>query len=119
MTQPDLARLAGLVERLREQVASGHFTQGGGSISFGGKGEMWGGEPIMVARNPDGSTAATEIEALLAHIAALEEALEKISNQPDTGLIASVVEAKRIARNALTLKSAFPSEPKPQGFPDA
>lgn len=71
------ATLAGLLERLREQVDSPTAPRyGGGCISSDGKAEMWLSDPVKVPRNPDGATAASAIETLLARIAALEEALE-------------------------------------------
>lgn len=53
-----------LLFRLRRQIESGQFAMGGGSISSDGKCEMWGGEPLMIAANPDGEAAAQRIEYL-------------------------------------------------------
>lgn len=61
-----------LVERLRAKVDGGRRTLGGGTVSHDGKFSMWGFEPIMVARNPDGLEAIARITALEASLAEAE-----------------------------------------------
>ena len=67
--QSDAKAIAGLVDRLRERIDSGHRTLGGGTVDHNGKGSMWGNHPIMVLRNPNGPEAAAEIERLTAALA--------------------------------------------------
>lgn len=65
-------RSKGIVERLEAKVDSGQRAVGGGSISSDGcVSNVWGGEPIMVLRNPDGPEAAARIRTLEAEIARL------------------------------------------------
>lgn len=63
MTQPDLARLEGLLTRLRTMGCYGHKPYPTHFI------------------NPDGEEAATEIEALLARVRELESVVEPFARE--------------------------------------
>src|SRR3990167_7955073 len=55
-----------LTERLKEKIDSGRRTVGGGVIGTGKCETLvtWGGEKIMILRNPDGSAAVNIIADL-------------------------------------------------------
>jgi hypothetical protein len=69
-----------LSARLREKIDSGRRTPGGGDASINGVVTAWGGEKIMVYRNPDGPAAADALDAASAREAVLREALEEIED---------------------------------------
>lgn len=89
MTQPDLARLAGLVERLREPFNP--LQKSRVSYEFG--------------RSLVLEEIATQAPELLARIAALEGCVRTIAeHKPISPALAHIVQMRRIARAALTLK---------------
>lgn len=74
--RPDLEALKVLQERLTSQEHRGQYTLGGCIVRNDGTSESWGGEKILVARNPDGAKAAGAINDLIAHIERLQNALK-------------------------------------------
>lgn len=71
----------GLLESLRSRKDSGQRTMGGGMVGGpDGFSKMWGGEIIWTSTNPDGSSAAELIEALL-----METDTESAIPVPETG----------------------------------
>lgn len=69
-----------LVAKLTAKQFTGRRTLGGGTIGNDGTVKMWGNEPIMELRNPDGPDAAAALTAQADEIARLRAALEWYAN---------------------------------------
>lgn len=67
-----------LVAKLTAKQFTGRRTLGAGTISHYGTSTMWGNEPIMELRNPDGPEAAAALTAQAEEIERLRKALASI-----------------------------------------
>lgn len=110
MTQPDLARLAGLVERATKGpwVVYSESEVGLPPSLFAGRVMLEGFGPIEPLTGYDLELVVAMHEALpalLARIAALEGCVRTIAeHKPISPALAHIVQMQRIARAALTLK---------------
>jgi hypothetical protein len=93
----DVARARALADRLDEKVDSGRRTLGGGSIGVDGKPSMWGGERIMVHRNPDGPEAATLLRSLAQQV-------EEMRKESDA-FQAALASARQENRELISMKA--------------
>lgn len=89
-----------LVAKLTAKQFTGRRTLGGGTISHDGTSTMWGNEPIMELRNPDGPEAAAALTAQADEIERLSATFKRVQGAAKTIMHHEGEELARLRKQA-------------------